>query len=124
MSETAFSRLALYNGLTEYLGVQLADALMTYLPELPGTELATKDGMERLEDQVASLREDMGQLRSELRTEMAEFRTELRTEMRQLSERMDDNIDRLTRRMDRHIQVTGAGFIAMTTAIIASGFLA
>ncbi len=57
-------RHELYNGLTDILGVELADTLMSYLPTTPVTALVTRD----------------------------EFQTEMRSvkdEIRQLSQRVD-----------------------------------
>jgi hypothetical protein len=101
MAEGPSRLLALYHGLSERLGPELADTLMTYLPSTPATELATKADIDRLDSRLERLED----------------------EIRHLSHRLDDAVDRLSQRMDRQHYTMMAGFVALTTALIASGLL-
>lgn len=74
---------------------------MTYLPSTPATELATRADMDRLDARMERLED----------------------EVRHLSHRLDDAVDRLSQRMDRQHYAMMAGFVALTTALIASGLL-
>lgn len=69
MPDTESRRLALYNGLNELLGPELADILMTFLPATG--DVATRADIVRLEDEMASIRKEM------------------RDELRHLSQRID-----------------------------------
>ena len=60
-------RLNIHNKLTELLGSEEADALMSRMIPVPWHDVATKD--------------DLRVLSAELRTEMAELRTDLRAEI-------------------------------------------
>ena len=52
MTSSESRRHDLYNGLTEVLGVERADVLMTYLPSTESTELATKADIRVLESRI------------------------------------------------------------------------
>lgn len=69
------ARNDLYNGLTELLGPERAETLMTYLPAYDPSEVATKS--------------DLRELKQELKSEIGEMKQELRSEMGELSKRID-----------------------------------
>lgn len=64
MPDTESRRLALYNGLNDLLGPQLADTLMTYLPA--ATDLATKTDITRLQEDIRHLSQRMDRLQTTL----------------------------------------------------------
>jgi hypothetical protein len=72
ISEAA--RSDLYNGLSQVLGPERAETLMSAIPLHDLDEVATKGDLALLS---ADLRTEMGDLRSELRTEMSDLRTEM-----------------------------------------------
>lgn len=112
MVEGSSRLLALYHGLSERLGPELADTLMTYLPSTPATELATRADIHALERRLDD------------RVDGIDARMErLEDEVRHLSHRLDHAVDRLSQRMDRQHYTMMAGFVALTTALIASGLL-
>ncbi|CAN5880897.1 hypothetical protein BH23ACT5_BH23ACT5_19780 [soil metagenome] len=83
------NRAALYDQLTEVLGVDHARTLMSYLPDdqpatradLTQTRTELKTDMKELRSELKS---DMAELRSELKTDIAELRTELKTDIAEL----------------------------------------
>jgi hypothetical protein len=75
MSEAA--RADLYNGLSDLLGPERAETLMTHLPRYDPAEVATKSDF-------ADLRSDFAELRSDFRTEMSDLRSDFGTEMSDL----------------------------------------
>jgi len=96
MALDARRRSAIYQSLTPLIGEENANDLMSQFPSVEADELVTK---QFLRAELADLRDEMAELRSELRGEIGE----LRTSMAQLEAR-------LTVRM-------GAG-LAATTAIL------
>jgi hypothetical protein len=54
MSTSEPARLDLYNGLTELLGPDRAETLMTYLPAFDPAEVATKSDILKLESRLES----------------------------------------------------------------------
>lgn len=85
---------------------------MTYLPSTPATELATRADIHALERRLDD------------RVDGIDARMErLEDEVRHLSHRLDHAVDRLSQRMDRQHYTMMAGFVALTTALIASGLL-
>jgi len=82
ISEAA--RSDLYNGLSQVLGPERAETLMSAIPLHDLDEVATKGDLALL---AADLRSEMGDLRSEmrdLRSEMAGIRAELKTDISEL----------------------------------------
>jgi hypothetical protein len=82
ISEAA--RSDLYNGLSQMLGPERAETLMSAIPLHDLDEVATKGDLALL---AADLRSGMGDLRSEmggLRSEMAELRAELKPDIAEL----------------------------------------
>jgi hypothetical protein len=57
MTASESERLDLYNGLSEILGSRRGDTLMTYLPAVPGYQIATKADIARLEARFDRLEE-------------------------------------------------------------------
>lgn len=55
-------RLALYNGLNDLLGAELADTLMTYLPSSQANDLATGADLVALRDELREMKEDIRHL--------------------------------------------------------------
>lgn len=126
MSEPSPSLVALYTGLSERLGPELADALMAHLPPTPAAELATRSDTGRLEHDVSELVVSIRHLsaRIDRLTERLDHLSErVDNSVDRITQRLDDVVDRLSRRVDRLQYTTTAGFIALTTALIASGFL-
>jgi hypothetical protein len=70
MSEAA--RNDLYNGLSELLGPERAETLMSYLPRYDPCEVATRSDID-------SIRAEIADLRSELKADIAGVRSELGT---------------------------------------------
>jgi len=89
ISEAA--RSDLYNGLSQVLGPERAETLMSAIPLHDLDEVATKGGLALLaadlRSEMGDLRSEMGDLRSEmgdLRSEMAGLRAELKTDLAEL----------------------------------------
>ena len=86
------TRLNLLRRLEAVLGQEEAETLMAHLPPVTWQEVVTKTDLQvqlnattsMLRGEMAELRTEMADLRTELRTEMADLRTELRTEMADL----------------------------------------
>lgn len=53
------ARLDLYNGLSDLLGPERADTLMTYLPSFQPDEIATRSDLGALRDEVSEFRADL-----------------------------------------------------------------
>ncbi|MGH8910935.1 MAG: hypothetical protein ACRDVD_00355 [Acidimicrobiia bacterium] len=102
MSQTESRRRALYNGLHDLLGAELADTLMTYLPA--STDLATKTDINDLKEEIRGIKGEIGGMKGDIR-------------------HLSGRIDGLSERMDRMQQTVLAGFVAMAAAVLASGFL-
>lgn len=62
MTEASSRLVALYTGLAEQLGPELADKLVEFLPPTPTPELATKADLWRVETDVADLKVGLNQL--------------------------------------------------------------
>lgn len=80
MSEA--DRSDLYNGLSELLGPDRAEVLMAQLPRFDPAEVATKSDL-------AALRSDFAELRSDTRSDIAELRAELRGGLAGVNQRLD-----------------------------------
>lgn len=79
MALTERSRSTLYQGLTRLLHDDQAVAeMLSYFPARDVEEPVTKDF---LRAEMADLRTEMAELRTELRAEMAELRTDFRVEL-------------------------------------------
>jgi len=87
MSEAA--RADLYNGLSDLLGPERAETLMTHLPRYDPAEVATKSDFAELRTDFAELRSDFAELRSDFRSEISELRTEMTTGFAGVTERFD-----------------------------------
>lgn len=81
MSEAA--RNDLYNGLSEVLGPERAETLMSYLPRYDPGEVATRSDLDSIRTEIADLRSelksDIADLRSEVKADTASVRSELAT---------------------------------------------
>jgi hypothetical protein len=89
MATPAAARHELYNELVRVIGPDHAETLMSYLPtEEPG-QLATKDDMASLREEIAALRHEFRDDIGWLRSEMTAFRTEIRADFAALSQRVD-----------------------------------
>jgi hypothetical protein len=84
----------LYNGLTELLGEDRADTLMTYLPSSEGTDLATKSDLDAIEDRLV-VRIDI------------------------VSQRLEG----LSQRLDRMVLAMIAGLVAIIATLVAQSFI-
>jgi len=87
MSEAA--RSDLYNGLSDLLGPERAETLMTHLPRYDPAEVATKSDFAELRTDFAEVRSDFAELRSDFRSEISELRTEMTTGFAGVNERFD-----------------------------------
>jgi hypothetical protein len=76
ISEAA--RSDLYNGLSQMLGPERAETLMSAIPLHDLDEVATKGDLALL---AADLRSEMAGLRAELKTDIAELRADMITEI-------------------------------------------
>jgi len=68
MTPSEADRLDLYNGLSEVLGPTRAETLMTFLPDVDPSELASKTDMSSIREDISALRADIHDLRSDLKT--------------------------------------------------------
>lgn len=79
------ARHELYAQLERTLGPEATETLMTLLPPVGWADVATRQDLDalghRLDRDMADLRTEMADLRTDLRTEMADLRTELHTEI-------------------------------------------
>ena len=79
------TRLDLHRRLTEVLGIEEADTLMSHLPPVTWNEVATRSDVSSSSQMLGSeLRGEMALLGGQLRTEMAELGGQLRSEMAEL----------------------------------------
>jgi len=73
------ARNDLYNGLSEVLGRERAETLMSYLPRYDPEAVATHSDIDELRREIAGLRAELkgeiAGLRAELKGEIAELRT-------------------------------------------------
>lgn len=83
MSEAA--RNDLYNGLSELLGPDRAETLMSYLPRYDPDDVATRSDVDSIRTDIADLRSeltgDITSVRSELKGDIAELRSEVRSDI-------------------------------------------
>lgn len=94
MSEAA--RNDLYNGLSELLGPERAETLMSYLPRYDPGEVATRSDVDGIRADIADLRSelkgDITAVRSELKTDIADLRLELKGEIAGLRSELKGDI--------------------------------
>jgi hypothetical protein len=84
----------LYNGLTEFLGEDRADTLMTYLPPYEGTDLATKSDLDAIENRLVDRLDIVSQ-----------------------------RIEGLSQRLDRMVLALIAGLVAIIATLVAQSFI-
>ena len=85
MAISEAQRSDLYTGLSEMLGSRRAEILMGAIPLHDLDEVATKGDL-------AVLRAEMAEMRSELKTELADLRAELKTDMAELRSELKSDI--------------------------------
>lgn len=94
MSEAA--RNDLYNGLSELLGPERAETLMSYLPRYDPDDVATRSDVDSIRSDIADLRSeltgDITSVRSEFRAEIADFRSEFRADIGDLRSEVRSDI--------------------------------
>lgn len=126
MSDVESRRLALYTGLTDRLGADLADLLMSFLPP---TQVATSRDIESLDNRFERMDNRMERLEGRMeglegRIERLEHGMErLTSDVLTWREEMRSDFRHLSQRIDRLQQTTLAGFVAMIAALLAAGFL-
>lgn len=115
------SRSALYARLQDVLGIEHADALMTYLPPQPPDELATKAGLNALEVRFDRLEHRFDRL--EARFDRLEDRFDL---LENRFDRIEDRFDRFEERFDRvheamrdHLRTYTLAMVGSMTALTA-----
>jgi len=119
MSEAA--RADLYNGLSDLLGPERAETLMTHLPRYDPAEVTTKSDFADLQSDFAELRSDfrseMSELRSDFRSEMSELRSDFRSEISELRTEMTTGFAGVNERFDRMYLTLVAGFFVIVAAM-------
>jgi hypothetical protein len=86
-------RSSIYRTLVPILGEEETEAMLSQFPASEGAELVTK---EHLRAELADLRTEMAELRTDLKTDMAELRTDLKTDMAELRTEMHSLANRTT----------------------------
>lgn len=85
MALTESDRRDIFDSLEAVHGPDVANNLMQLIPHQPAAHLVTREDMhantQMLRGEMAELRAEMSELRSELRGEMIELRAEFRVEM-------------------------------------------
>lgn len=85
MAISEAARSDLYTGLSQVLGPDRAEILMSAIPLHDLDQVATKGDLAvlsgELRSEIADLRSDMADLRTQLKTDIAELRAALRTEL-------------------------------------------
>jgi hypothetical protein len=130
MSEAA--RADLYNGLSDLLGPERAETLMTHLPRYDPAEVATKSDFADLRSDFAELRSDfrtemsdlrsdfgseMSDLRSDFGSEMSDLRSDFGSEMSDLRGEMSAGFAGVNERFDRMYLTLVAGFFVVVAAM-------
>jgi hypothetical protein len=119
MSEAA--RADLYNGLSDLLGPERAETLMTHLPRYDPAEVATKSDFADLRSDFAELRSDfrseMSEIRSDFGSEMSELRSDFRSEISELRTEMTTGFAGVNERFDRMYLTLVAGFFVIVAAM-------
>jgi len=104
MSTAEARRHDLYNALTEFIGADRADTLMTYLPSQEGNDLATRSDLRALDERIGSVDRSLAARIDGLETLMTH------------------RFDAMTQRLDRMFLTMAAGLIVIVGAFIAKGF--
>jgi hypothetical protein len=119
ISEAA--RSDLYTGLSQVLGPERAETLMSAIPLHDLDQVATKGDLALL---ASDLRSEMADLRSDLRSEMADLRTdlaglrtELKTDIADLRAEMHTELGSLRRSMTGWMLTLLVALIAALTSI-------
>lgn len=85
MAISEAARSDLYTGLSQVLGPERAETLMSAIPLHDLDEVATKSDLAvlsaELRSEISGLRTEIADLRTELETDIAELRAEMRTEL-------------------------------------------
>ncbi|QBI20854.1 hypothetical protein ER308_15600 [Egibacter rhizosphaerae] len=82
MPEADAKRLRLLRKLESVLGAEEAETLMTYLPPVDWSQLATNDHVDQRIDALRSdLRAELADTRAELRAEITDTRSQIRLEI-------------------------------------------
>jgi hypothetical protein len=124
MSVDDRTRAHLHRRLADTIGPEAADTLMTHLPPVGASELATRDDLAAL---GASLRSEMAVSAATLRSEMADLRTEMHTGMSGLRAEMGIGFADLRSEMQRTIAHQSRWMLTVSLAwgsvLIAAGRL-
>jgi len=90
ISEAA--RNDLYNGLSEVLGPERAETLMTYLPRYDPAEVATRSDIAAVKTDLGVVKSDVAAVKSDVaavRADFSELRSEFQTVMTAQGKRLD-----------------------------------
>ena len=123
---TEAARHKLYNRLIEVLGADNAEFLMSSLPPVPVTRLATTDDVAAVKDEVAAVKDEVAAVKQDvaaLRSDVWALRGEMREEIAALNQRLDVEIGVLNQRFDRVFIAQIATLVSVVAAIIASNTL-
>ena len=94
MTTAEAKRQDLYNALTEFIGADHTDMLMTYLPSQDGKDLATRTDIKHLSDRIGGV-----------------------------DGNLTNRIDAVNQRLDRLVLTPVAGLIAILATLIAQTFI-
>lgn len=108
MTTAESRRHDLYTGLTEFLGPDRADTLMTYLPSRESTDLATKADLTALE------------LTLGVRIDRIDGRLD---NMDRHLVGMNQRFEAVNQRLDRIVLTLAAGLVAIVATLIAQSFV-
>jgi len=135
------TRLNLHQRLTEVLGSEEADTLMSHLPPVTWQEVATKGDLDSLrvvlttdlrsaeagirsdmKAMEASIRSDMKTMETEIRSDMKAMETEIRSDMKLLSAQIESvqhtlQIDML-KLFNRQTVMVTSSFVAWTSLMV------
>lgn len=106
MGSSETRRHDLYNGLTELLGADRADTLMTYLPSRPDADYATHADIRRVEARVDEVETSLG-------ARIDKVETNLTARIDQVEMKLTGQIDALHSRLDRIVYAVIAALIAI-----------
>jgi ribosomal protein L29 len=117
------ARNDLYNGLSEVLGRERAETLMSYLPRYDPEAVATHSDIDELRREIAELRTELkgeiAELRTELKGEIAELRTELKGDIAELRTELKGDIAEL-----RTVTSSQAAALLSLQRTLITGFIA
>lgn len=88
MHVSEHQRRVLYEALETNLGSEPANVMMELIGPLANDDIARKSDITGIRGEIAELRVDMAEFRSEVRTEIAEFRSEIRAEVKAIMPRL------------------------------------